>query len=85
MRSFAEIIEYLKKYLAQNTRTKVLDKDVAKALKIAQTSFATMKRRNSIPYAQVLEFCYKEKLSCCKVFFYEESFVQSPTLPVALS
>jgi len=69
MRDFRAIIEFLKKYLAAQGMTKVYDKDVAAALKVSQAQFATLKRRNSIPYAHLLEFSKEQNLCCCELFF----------------
>lgn len=69
MRDFHGVIEVLKNYLAGIQTTKILDKDVAKALNISQSNFATIKRRNSIPYENILKFCHKEKLCCNDIFF----------------
>ena len=69
MRDFHGVIEELKLYLANDKEIKILDKDVANVLEISQANFATMKRRNSTPFENILKFCEKEKLSCSKVFF----------------
>jgi len=69
MRDFKTIIKTLKSYLADGKEVKVFDKDVASALNISQSHFATIKKRNSIPYANILKFCKDEKLSCRDVFF----------------
>ncbi|WP_294961931.1 hypothetical protein [Sulfurimonas sp.] len=69
MRDFESIIKELKSHLSSGKKKKVLDKDVADALEISQANFATIKRRNTTPYKNILEFCYKEELSCTKVFF----------------
>lgn len=42
---------------------KVLDKDVASALNINQTTFATLKNRDKIPFEEILLFCAKKKIS----------------------
>ncbi len=70
MRDFEAIIKELKCYLANGKSVKVLDKDVAKLLRVTQTQFATIKHRNSIPYANILEFCKREEV-CCKRFFFD--------------
>jgi len=67
MRDFKDIIIVLKRYISEDT--KVYDKDVAELLHISQSYFATIKRRNSIPYAEILKFCQREKLNCCDIFF----------------
>lgn len=69
MRDFRSIIEVLKEYLSQQKRGKIRDKDIAEALGISQSNFATIKKRNSIPFENILDFCKREKLSCCEVFF----------------
>ena len=65
-----EIIEKLKDVISEiKTDSKVFDKDVAKALNIPQATFATMKKRNSIPYEEILEFCAIKKISVNWLFF----------------
>ena len=65
-----EIIEKLKDVLSESKiGTKVFDKDVASALNIPQATFATMKKRNSIPYEEILEFCALKKISVNWLFF----------------
>ena len=67
---FGEIIEKLKDVLSESkVGTKVFDKDVAVALNIPQATFATMKKRNSIPYEEILEFCALKKISVNWLFF----------------
>ena len=70
MRDFEAIINELKLYLAVEKNKKVLDKDVAIALNMSQANFATIKRRNSTPYKNILKFC-KEKDLCCSDIFFE--------------
>jgi hypothetical protein len=69
MRDFRTIITVLKEYLANGRSVKIYDKDVAEALSISQAQFATIKKRNSTPYVQLLEFCKREGISCCELFF----------------
>ncbi|RLA71831.1 MAG: hypothetical protein DRG78_24695 [Epsilonproteobacteria bacterium] len=69
MKDFHSVVIELKLYLGLNKNKKILDKDVAEALKISQANFATIKRRNSTPYKNILEFCHREELSCSKIFF----------------
>ena len=69
MKDFRTIISELKLYMSEDINTKVLDKDVSKALKINQARFATLKKRNVTPYEDILLFCKSEKLSCRKIFF----------------
>ncbi|SFV60747.1 phage repressor protein, putative [hydrothermal vent metagenome] len=70
MMSFNDIIEKLKDVVSETKiGGKVFDKDVAQALNIPQATFATMKKRNSIPYAEILEFCALKKISVNWLFF----------------
>jgi len=64
------VIKKLKEILSENNKSKkIFDKDVADALAIPQTTFATMKKRNSIPFKEILEFCATKKLSINWLFF----------------
>ncbi len=70
MVEFTEIIEKLKDVIStKKIGGKVFDKDVAIELGIPQTSFATMKKRNSIPYEELMQFCAHKKLSINWLFF----------------
>lgn len=70
MVEFTEIIEKLKDVIStKKIGGKVYDKDVANALGITQTSFATMKKRGSIPYKELMDFCATKKLSINWLFF----------------
>jgi hypothetical protein len=69
MRDFRTIIEILKQHIANDTKTKVYDKDVASLLHITQSNFATIKKRNSTPFVEILEYCHQEKLCCNDIFF----------------
>ncbi|WP_373034780.1 hypothetical protein [Sulfurimonas sp.] len=69
MRDFHGVIKEIKLYLAVGKSKKVLDKDVADALGLSQANFATIKRRNSTPYRNILEFCKEENLCCSEIFF----------------
>lgn len=71
MRNFYSVIKELKSYMSRETKKKILDKDVADALGISQANFATLKRRNSMPYENILLFCQKEKLCVGELFFAE--------------
>ncbi len=70
MMILGEIIEKLKDVISESKMMgKVFDKDVATALNIPQATFATMKKRNSIPYEEILEFCALKKISVNWLFF----------------
>jgi len=58
------IIEKLKDVLSKDGKNdKVFDKDVADSLNITQANLATMKTRNKIPFANILDFCAIKKIS----------------------
>lgn len=64
MNSFINIVEEIKSIVSTGfSGKKVFDKDVADALGIAQMNFATMKKRNKIPYAELLDFCARKSIS----------------------
>jgi phage repressor protein C with HTH and peptisase S24 domain len=66
----SDVIERLKIVISENMLgKKIFDKDVADALNISSSSFATMKKRNSIPYEEILEFCAIKKISVNWLFF----------------
>jgi len=70
MFTLVEIIDKLKDVIAESlVGKKVFDKDVADALQIPHATFATMKKRNSIPYPEILEFCAIKKISVNWLFF----------------
>jgi SOS-response transcriptional repressor LexA len=70
MVEFPEIIERLKDIIStKKIGGKVYDKDVAAELGIPQATFATMKKRGSIPYREIMEFCARRKISINWLFF----------------
>ncbi|MCB4743449.1 MAG: helix-turn-helix domain-containing protein [Sulfurovum sp.] len=70
MQTMTETIEKLKDIISETKiGSKVFDKDVANALNIPQATFATMKKRNAIPYEEILEFCALKKISANWLFF----------------
>ncbi len=70
MYDLRNVIAKLKEIISEETKAKkVFDKDVADALAIPQATFATMKKRNSIPFKEILEFCATKRLSINWLFF----------------
>jgi len=70
MMNLNEIVDKLKDVLSESAiGKKVFDKHVAEALGIPQGTFASMKKRNSIPYEEILEFCALKKISVNWLFF----------------
>ncbi|RLA74770.1 MAG: helix-turn-helix transcriptional regulator [Epsilonproteobacteria bacterium] len=59
-----EIIEKLRDVLSSEKKIgKVFDKEIASALEISTVNFATIKKRNSIPFSNILDFCALKKIS----------------------
>ena len=64
MKSFGEIVEEIKDIISSDIPgKKVFDKDVASALDISQMNFATMKKRDKIPFEELLNFCAKRSIA----------------------
>lgn len=64
MNSFLDIVEEIKSIISDEVAPKkVFDKDVAGVLGISQMNFATMKKRNKIPFNELLDFCAKRSIS----------------------
>jgi len=64
MKNFLEVIEEIKSIVsAEFLGKKIFDKDVADVLGISQMNFATMKKRNKIPFGELLDFCATKSIS----------------------
>ena len=64
MNSFANIVEEIKSIVSSEfTPKKVFDKDIAEVLGISQMNFATMKKRDKIPFNELLDFCARKTIS----------------------
>lgn len=64
MNTLVEIVEEIKTLVSHNFHSKkVFDKDVASLLGISQMNFATMKKRNKIPFNELLDFCALKSIS----------------------
>lgn len=64
MKNFLEIVEEIKSIIsAEFNNKKIFDKDVADRLGISQMNFATMKKRNKIPFGELLDFCAIKSIS----------------------
>jgi len=64
MNSFADMVEEIKSIVSSEfAPKKVFDKDVAEILGISQMNFATMKKRDKIPFSELLDFCAKRSIS----------------------
>ncbi len=64
MNSFINIVEEIKSIISNDfPAKKVFDKDVANVLGIPQMNFATMKKRDKIPFNELLDFCALRSIS----------------------
>ena len=64
MNNFVNIVEEIKSIVSEKFGgKKVFDKDVADALGVSHMNFATMKKRNKIPYSELLDFCASKSIS----------------------
>ncbi len=64
MNNFIEIVEEIKSIVSNEySGRKIFDKDVADILGITQMNFATMKKRNKIPFGELLDFCATRSIS----------------------
>ncbi|MDY0117480.1 MAG: LexA family transcriptional regulator [Sulfurimonadaceae bacterium] len=64
MKNFLDIVEEIKNIISlEFNGKKVFDKDVADVLGITQMNFATMKKRDKIPFSELLDFCAVKSIS----------------------
>ena len=80
MNSFTEIVEEIKSIVSSDfTSKKVFDKDIADVLGISQMNFATMKKRNKIPFSELLDFCATKSISINWILYGQspESLVEA--------
>lgn len=48
--------------------TKVKDVEVARALGILETTFRYYKGAKNLPYAEIMKYCYEQKLDANRIF-----------------
>jgi len=80
MNSFIDIVEEIKSIVSSEFSTKkIFDKDVADILGISQMNFATMKKRNKIPFGELLDFCATRNISINWILYGQspESLVEA--------
>jgi phage repressor protein C with HTH and peptisase S24 domain len=64
MKSFSDIVEDIKNIISPEFNgKKIFDKDVADILGISRMNFATLKKRDRIPFSELLDFCAKRNIS----------------------
>jgi len=80
MKNFNDIVEQIKDVVsADYPGKKIFDKDIAGLLGISQMNFATMKKRDKIPYEELLEFCARRSIAINWLLFGQspESLIES--------
>ena len=80
MKSFMEIVEEIKDIVStEHPGKKIFDKDIADLLGISQMNFATIKKRDKIPFAELLDFCAKKAISINWLLYGQapESLIES--------
>lgn len=80
MKSFMEIVEEIKDIVsAEHPGKKIFDKDIADLLGISQMNFATIKKRDKIPFNELLDFCAKKAISINWLLYGQapESLIES--------
>ena len=64
MKSFNDVVEELKDIISSDfPGKKIFDKDIATLMSITQVNFATMKKRNKIPFTELLDFCASRSIA----------------------
>jgi len=80
MKSFLEIVEEIKSIVSSEFNSKkIFDKDVADVLGISQMNFATMKKRNKVPFGELMDFCATRSISINWILYGQspESLVEA--------
>ena len=80
MKQFEEIVEEIKDIVSNDfPGKKIFDKDIASMLGVTQMNFATMKKRNKIPYEEMLDFCASRSIAINWLLYGQspESLIES--------
>ena len=80
MNSFTRIVNEIKNIISsESNHKKIFDKDVASVLGIGQMNFATMKKRDKIPFVELFDFCAKKSISINWMLYGQspESLIES--------
>ncbi len=73
MIDFQEVMQRIKKFLiVQTKQEKILDRDIADALKLDPQYYAVIKRRKKIPYEKLAYFCKENKISMNWILLKQE-------------
>lgn len=68
---FSEILDRIKESIGD--KDKVTDKEIADIFGYKAVPFSQLKRRNSVPFEKILDYCKKEGLSPMYIFYGEGS------------
>jgi hypothetical protein len=69
MISTHDLFENLKDILSKEVEGKVFDCHVADAISMTEDNVRQRRRRNSIPFEEVLDFCKKRDLNPLELFY----------------
>lgn len=70
MRNINGIIKKIKeKVVARDGEKEVLDKDVAKEIKITSNNLSIHKKRGTIPIVKIMDWCIKNDVSMKEIFY----------------
>ena len=80
MNNFQTVILKIKVILSQKKQCKIHDKDVAEVFGITPSTFASMKKRNSMPYRHILDFCVLHHINANTLLFQHpvNNFLEKP-------
>ncbi len=80
MKSFIDVVEEIKNIISEDyPGKKIFDKDIAETLGISQMNFATMKKRDKIPFHELLDFCARRSIAINWLLYGQspESLIES--------
>ncbi len=80
MKKFIEIVEEIKSIVSSEFDSKkIFDKDIADILGISQMNFATMKKRDKVPFTELMDFCATRSISINWILYGQspESLVEA--------
>ena len=74
LKKLEDIIEKIKVVIESDHKDgiKILDRHVAEALGITQSKLGTAKKRNTIPFEEIMNFCVDRSL-LIETFFYSDN------------
>lgn len=72
---FETIIDRIRSIIERVTMERAFNKDVAGVLGIDEIYISTLKRRGSVPYEKILQFCKRTGIDPMTLFFKKSSTV----------